>query len=529
MRYGAAAYDAARRVTTREHSSIVGLRTRMSRNGSIAGTSNSCPTMRGKEKMSLHELRQRFEAAGQGHAFRFFDSLSNAQREELLADLRLVDLNRLQALRAAIPAQQPQSAHCLAAQAPAAIAPAPVLALRSLNFPYAYHSDCAAARVAGEQLVRAGKLAVVLVAGGQGTRLGFDKPKGMLPIFPLSGRTLFDGFCAQVRVAASRFQRPIPLYIMTSDATHDETLAAFEAANWFGLPPADVRFFVQGANPALAPGGKLLLASRSRLALAPDGHGGCIRALAESGCLDDMRTRGCEWVSYVQVDNPFARLIDPVFAGLAAQRDCDAALKSVRKLAPDEKVGVFALVNGATSVVEYTELGPALSSSRASDGTLLYNTGNTAMHMFRRSFLETVAADDRALPLHAAFKAVLHIDETGAHVTPEKPNAWKFEQFIFDVLPRAKNAFALEVPRRREFLPVKSADGETSPASARELMQAEWRDTLRGMGIPLSDAQAVEIAPELWADNDALAAYVQNHRAALTNAAKTASPMLLSP
>ena len=456
--------------------------------------------------MASHaDIRKTFQAIGQGHVFRFWDSLNEAQRAQLMSDCAGVNLERLKDLqRAVIEGERGASG---------AVEPAPMLELESAEFPYRLNKEAIDAAPEGERLLSGGKVACVLVAGGQGTRLGFDKPKGLLPIFPLSGRTLFDGFAAQLRAAGKRYGATPPLFVMTSDETYDETVSAFKSAKFYGLQPWHVRFFKQANNPALTSDGKLVLAEKHRLAVSPDGHGGCIAALARSGCLEDMARDGCEWISYFQVDNPAVRACDPAFIGLTAARDSDCSLKAVRKLDPSEKVGVFAYRTELPAIVEYTELSDEQSKQRLPDGSLAYKAGNTASHVFRRTFLERVARDAASLPYHLAFKAVPFVDDEGTVITPEKPNAYKFEQFIFDALPHAENAFALEIARGDEFLPVKSKDGPTSPVAVTAAMQALWRKQLRALGLEVSDTTPVEIAPEFRCDEAGLERAAQRLRA----------------
>jgi UDP-N-acetylglucosamine/UDP-N-acetylgalactosamine diphosphorylase len=443
--------------------------------------------------------------AGQAHVLDALAGLEGVARSELADDLGRLDARTLGTMLGLARQDAPP---------PAAAEPGPVLELESASFPYRYHHDAEDARAVGASLLAAGKVACVLVAGGQGTRLGFDQPKGLYPIWPLSGRTLFDGFAGQLRAAAKRFGVQPPLFVMTSAETHEATVEAFSRHGYWGLAPGRVFFFQQGALPALGTDGRLLLASPSRLAVAPDGHGGCVRALAEGGHLARMAELGCEWISYFQVDNPAVTVCDTAFIGLAARNHSDACLKVVRKIDPAEKVGVFGLRAGRAAVIEYSELPAADAARRATDGGLAYRGGSIAVHVFRRAFLERVAATPDGLPLHRAFKKVAHWDGTGI-VEPAAPNAFKFERFIFDVLPEAENVFALEVPRSAEFLPVKESAGTYSPDAIRAAMQSEWRDVLRRAGFTVADTAKVEIAPELWGARDVLAHHLDSHRAGI--------------
>ncbi len=341
------------------------------------------------------------------------------------------------------------------------------------------------------------------MAGGQGTRLGFDKPKGMFPIGPVSQATLFQILAEQVLARSRRAGKPIPYFVMTSDATHDETIAFFTEHNFFGLPRGDVFFFAQGNMPAVdATTGKLLLADKATLSTSPDGHGGMLAALAKAGLLDEMRRRGIDFLHYHQVDNPTAIVCDPVFLGFHAERQAEMSVKVVAKRLAGERMGVAVDVDGRTQIIEYSDLPPEVAAKTDERGELLLWAGSTAIHVFSRAFLDRVAHSETALPFHIAHKKVPCCDEHGAPVAPERENAYKFERFIFDALPAATRSLVLETDRAREFNPVKNASGDDSPATAREALLRLHRGWLREAGVEVDDQTPVEVSPLFALDAD---------------------------
>lgn len=340
----------------------------------------------------------------------------------------------------------------------------------------------------GEQMLARGEVAVVLVAGGQGTRLGFDGPKGTFPIGPVSGASLFQIHAEKIVALCRRHGRDLPLYVMTSPENHDATLRFFAEHDQFGLP--HVRMFTQGQMPAVdRDSGKILLAEKGRVALSPDGHGGTLAALAQPGpgggpsCLNEMRSRGVRTVFYFQVDNPFAQIADPAFLGLHHAAASEVSFKVIEKLAPEEKLGVVVTINGVPRVIEYSDLPPALAEAQEVDHSLKYWAGSIAVHLFEIDFMERVLAHAETFPYHRAFKKVPFVDDAGQIVTPQEPNAVKFERFIFDTLPLANRWVLVETDRAQEFEPLKNATGRDSPASVRQRMTDQFADWLEAAGV----------------------------------------------
>ena len=368
------------------------------------------------------------------------------------------------------------------------------------------------AREAGEALLRENRLAAVLLAGGQGTRLGFDGPKGAFPFAPVTRRTLFHHHAAKVAAIRARYGCDLPLYVMTSPQNDAATRELFAANARYGLPEGSVRFFVQGTMPAVdIETGAVLLEAPDRLALSPDGHGGLLAAMRREGVLEELRARGVETVLTFQVDNPLLRLARPELIGFHALRGAEMSSVVVAKLAPEERMGVVATVDGRTAVVEYSDLPDVLAGRLAPDGSLELWAGSIAVHCLQRTFVERLTEGGLALPFHRAEKRVPYVTPDGGLVEPERPNAVKFETFLFDALPLARAAATVESDRAEEFSPIKNAEGADSPETAvRDLnrLYGRWLSEA-GVAVPC-DAEGdptvdIEIDPRLALDAEELA------------------------
>ena len=320
---------------------------------------------------------------------------------------------------------------------------------------------------AGKKEIEAGKYAVVTMAGGQGTRLGYVAPKGTFKIGGGVEKSLFEALSDTIKEARSKFNAKIPWYIMTSRENNNATEKFFEKNDFFGLPYEDVKFFKQGELPMLDTNGKLMLDETGLIKLASDGHGGVFESIVKNGYLDDMKTRGIEWIFISGVDNVLAGLVDPIALGLAITEGTQATGKSVVKRSPDENVGVFCKKNGKPYVIEYTEITEQMANARDEKGELLYGESHILTNLFNIKALENIAHNK--LPYHKAFKKAKYMDENGEIVKPEKPNAFKYESFIFDAFERMDNMSILRVKREDEFAPLKNAEGNDSPDTARQL------------------------------------------------------------
>jgi UDP-N-acetylglucosamine/UDP-N-acetylgalactosamine diphosphorylase len=429
-------------------------------------------------------LREHYESHGQGHVFRFWDELDASGRKQLQAQAAAIDLPAV--LRA-------HAASCRPEPPAADLGPAPVERLPQHGGDPAQH-ELAAER--GRDMLAAGRVAACVVAGGQATRLGFDGPKGTFPLGPVTKRSLFELQAQKIRGLRRRHGRPLPWYVMTSPATDAATRAFFERNQYFGLPSEDVVFFVQAMVPSADFDGRLMLERPDRIFENPSGHGGTLPALLACGALDDMDSRGIDTIFYYQVDNPLVRIADPVYLGFHDAAGAEMSCKVVRKVDPAEKVGVVAQVGGGIRVIEYTELDDAQRCAHDADGALVYWAGSIAIHVFETAFVRRVAADaDRLLPYHASDKAIPALDAGGRRVKPSRPNGRKLERFVFDALPAATRVCVVEADRATEFSPVKNAEGENSPKTARRTLSARaraWIDAAGIEGIPPEAAIEVD-------------------------------------
>ncbi|MEW6742450.1 MAG: UDPGP type 1 family protein [Planctomycetota bacterium] len=447
-------------------------------------------------------LRKAFCDADQGHVFRFWEDLSEGEQRAFLEQLAKVDLDLLRRLLDEHLAPHKEVA-------PRSIEPAPFIPIPQTEDELA---RARAAREAGEVLLRAGQVAVVIVAGGQATRLGFEGPKGLYPIGPVSGKCLFEIHAEKIRALVRRYGAPLPLFIMTSASNDAATRDAFKSASYYGLDPGDVYFFEQEMLPAVTRSGHLILAERGRLFMSPDGHGGCLKALRCSGCLDIMRQRHLREIFYCQVDNPLVRIADPVFLGHHVREAAEMSLKVVRKRDPSEKVGVVVVADGKLSVIEYTDLGGELAAALDAAGELRFAAGSIAIHALAVSFAERLTeGGDLRLPFHKALKAIATVDEKGHPKSPDEPNGIKFEAFIFDALPLARKAVIVEVRREDEFSPVKNASGVDSAATCRQDMSRFFARWLEAAGLHVeSSAGAIEVSPLFALDEEEFAAKVRH-------------------
>ena len=340
-----------------------------------------------------------------------------------------------------------------------------------------------ALREIGQKLIDEGKVAAFTVAGGQGTRLGWNGPKGSFPAAPLTGKPLFRLFAEQILAANRRAERRIAWYIMTSPINDAETRAFFRDNNYFGLERTDIFMFPQGVLPSYDDDGRFMLASPEMIAVNPDGHGGSLRALRKSGAVEHMKSRGIEQISYFQVDNPSVRALDPLFLGLhldPERSSGEMSSKMIPKTSPEEKVGVFCSIDDRTCVIEYSDLPEELAQATDDTGKLRFIAGSIAIHALSVDFVDRITDGHNAqgLPLHKARKKVpRYLPDEGRTDSPETPNATKLEMFIFDAIPLAGRSLVYETDRVEEFAPIKNSEGVDSPGSSHELQferAARW-------------------------------------------------------
>lgn len=313
------------------------------------------------------------------------------------------------------------------------------------------------------------KVGAILLAGGQGTRLGFDKAKGMYNIGETKELYIFEQLIANLRKVTSAADVWVPLYIMTSEKNDEQTREFFREHDFFGYNPDYVKFFVQEMVPAVDFDGNVLVEAEDSLAMSPNGNGGWFKSLIKAGYDADIKEKGVEWLNVFAVDNVLQQIADPVFVGATIESGCVSGAKVVRKVDPYERVGAMCLEDGKPSIVEYYELTPEMAEARDEKGTLLYGFGVILNYLFRVDKLLEIA--EKSLPLHVVEKKVPYIDENGVAVKPETPNAYKFETLILDMVYMMDNCLSFEVDREKEFAPVKNATGTDSVESARALLK----------------------------------------------------------
>ena len=456
--------------------------------------------------MTTEQLIAAYRAAGQGQVFAFWDSLDAGERAQLAAQAAEIDLAEIEQLNRTLVLKSAGGAGVNLD----GLTPAPCTRLPEHG---GRAADWQEAQNAGEAALRAGRVAAFTVAGGQGTRLGYDGPKGTFAITPLRRKPLFQVFAEKIKAVGLRYGRPLHWFIMTSHANHEQTETFFTANRYFGLDQSRVHLFRQGRMPAVGFDGKILLETPSTLALSPDGHGGSLRALHRSGALDLMKAEGIDTISYFQVDNPIVRCVDAAFIGFHLAAHSDMSSKMVPKAYAEEKVGHFCLQHGKVVVVEYSDMPMTMQRETNADGSLRYSAGSIAIHVIDREFARRLATGGEgvALPFHRADKKIATIDAGGQPVKPAKANGVKFEMFVFDALPFARNSIVIETGRADDFSPVKNAEGVDSPQTCRDDQLRQFARWLRSAGATVeTDATglpkvAIEVSPLFGYDADSFA------------------------
>ncbi|MEO7597382.1 MAG: UDPGP type 1 family protein [Opitutus sp.] len=466
--------------------------------------------------MAQSPLIEKFQRAGQGHVFAFFDQLKPEEQRRLLDEAGEIDLDEIQQLTDSLLKKEAAAGVNLKGLDPAPYEPLPGHGGNA--------ADWEKAKTEGEAALRAGRVAAFTVAGGQGTRLGYDGPKGTFPVTPLKQKTLFQVFAEKIQAAGVRYGRPLHWFIMTSHQNHEATEAFFQDNTFFGLEQQRVHFFRQGRMPAVDFEGKILMETTGSIALSPDGHGGSLRALGRSGALDLMQREGIDILSYFQVDNPLVRCIDPAFIGWHIGKGSEMSSKMVPKAYPEEKLGHFCTQHEELVVIEYSDLPMEMQKQTDPSGKLRYIAGSIAIHILDREFVRRMAKATGAgdaesgavkagatLPFHRADKKITTIDAQGQSVKSGKPNGVKFEMFVFDALPFARNPVVIETRRADDFSPVKNAEGLDSPKTCRDDQIRQFGRWLKANGAELkTDATGlpevtIEVSPTFGYDEDSFA------------------------
>lgn len=327
----------------------------------------------------------------------------------------------------------------------------------------------------GKNIIMTGKFAVATMSGGQGTRLGYSKPKGTFKIdVEPKPKYLFEIVCDTLKRANKQYDVVIPWYIMTSEENNDEIIEFFEENNYFEYPKKDVMFFKQGQMPLISEEGKLLVSENKTIKEASDGNGGIFKSMATSGCLADMEKRGVKWIFIGSIDNVLLKMADPSLIGLAEAKNVKIATKSVLKSGPKERVGVICRRDGKVGVIEYSEMPEELAEAVDEDGELIYGESHIMCNLFNLDVLKELSKI--TLPYHKAYKKNSYLNEDGELVVPEKPNSYKFETFIFDSFNYVSDIAILRGSREVDFAPVKNKEGVDSPATARELYNNYWKN-----------------------------------------------------
>ncbi|MCM8777266.1 MAG: UTP--glucose-1-phosphate uridylyltransferase [Candidatus Omnitrophica bacterium] len=339
----------------------------------------------------------------------------------------------------------------------------------------------------GENSIKAGETAVMIVAGGQGSRLGYPYPKGMYPISPVKGKSLFQIATEKVLALSLKYKINIPLLIMTNPETKEMIENFFNGNNYFGLTKECIFFFNQDILPSITPDGKLIIKEKTSIFANPDGHGGSLKAIWQSGLLDRMEKQGIKRIFYCHIDNPLVNVNDPVFLGWHIKEGAEFSLKVVKKREPEEKVGHFVISDGKPTIIEYIEFPDELKYKKDINGNLIFWAGSIGIHFIETSFIRKINKDGFALPYHRQVKKT--------KIDNEEKEIWKFETFVFDAIPLADKVCCVETIREDEFAPLKNKEGEDSPEEVKKAMMNFYRKKLEELGIYVSSDVKVEVSP----------------------------------
>ncbi|XP_066247072.1 UDP-N-acetylhexosamine pyrophosphorylase [Euwallacea similis] len=450
--------------------------------------------------ISLDQIKEVIRECEQEHILKFYEELKNDERESFLNQLKRIKFKEVNGLF-----KKAQKAYSEGVEkVDSRIQPIPIDQFGSEK--NADPEEVLTYRSLGLEAVSQGQVAVLLLAGGQGTRLGVSYPKGMYSVDLPSGKTLFQIQSERIRRVMQLAQQEtgrngsIVWYIMTSGPTNATTKKFLETNNYFGLNKENVKLFQQGLLPCFDFEGKILMEGKSVIALAPDGNGGIYRALMENHILDDMEKRGIKYIHAHSVDNILVKVADPVFLGYCIKKEAECGAKVVSKNSPNEAVGVVCKVDGKYQVVEYSEITEQTANLRNSSGNLVFSAGNICNHFFTTSFLQKIGKQyESELKLHVAKKKIPYIDDKGEKVKPSKPNGIKIEKFIFDVFQFTDKFVTWEVPRISEFSALKNADaaGKDCPSTARTDLLTLHKSYIEQVGGHINEGVEVEISPLL--------------------------------
>ena len=401
--------------------------------------------------MGIEALKNLLKEKGQSHLLRFFERLNDDERQSLISEISNIDWSFLDALHQK---NNPETT--------LNIEEIDALSLNEISEQEDIY------RTIGYEAIRSGKLCLLLLAGGQGTRLGFDKPKGCFNVGISKQLYVFELLIAHTMDVVSATGTWIPFYIMTSNINYTDTVRFFEMHDYFGYNPEYIHFFIQEMNPATDFSGKILMQSQHELALSPNGNGGWFHSMYKAGLLDHLLNSNTEWINVFSVDNVLQRIADPVFLGATIKSEKMCGAKVVRKTYPEEKVGVMCKADGRPHIIEYYEMTDQMLNKRTKDGSLAYGFGVILNYLFPIKRLKETL--DHTMPLHVVSKKVPYIDKLGNYVTPNEPNAYKYETLALDLIREMDDCIVFEVDREKQFAPIKNKDGVDSVDSARELL-----------------------------------------------------------
>ena len=405
-----------------------------------------------EQTMTLEEAKKKCEAAGQEHLLAYYDELTKEEQEVLLAQIEKIDITLLDLLK-----QDSKEV------AKGKLEPLGAVTLEEIQNGKADYEKL------GQEAIRAGKVGAVLLAGGQGTRLGLDKPKGMLNVGVHKKLYLFEQLIRNIMDVVNATGAWVPLFVMTSEKNNKDTVEFFKENNFFGYNEEYVFFFVQQMAPSVSYEGKIYMEEKGRISTSPNGNGGWFISMVRAGLLDTVKKLGVEWLNVFSVDNVLQKIADPVFVGAVLKHNCVCGSKVVAKADPYEKVGVLCLEDGRPSIVEYYEMTEEMIHLRDKQGKLLYNYGVILNYLFSVATLEKIMNEN--LPTHIVEKKIPYMDAEGNQIKPDKPNGYKFETLVLDMIHKMENCLSFEVEREKEFAPIKNATGVDSLESARELMK----------------------------------------------------------
>ncbi len=400
--------------------------------------------------MRYQEAYDKLEKYGQLHVFQYYDELSGYEKEALFKQIMDTDLAVLQ-----------QCAHREELNPRGVITPIEVMQLAQIEERREEFTQI------GLEAIRAGRVGAVMLAGGMGTRLGSDEPKGIYNIGLTKEVFIFQRLVENLMDVVQQAGAWVPLYVMTSDKNHEVTVSFFREKNYFGYDADHVIFFKQDMAPASDYHGKVYMEEKYKMSTSPNGNAGWFVSMKKAGLVDKIKETGIEWLNVFAVDNVLQRIADPCFVGATIAMNCAAGAKVVKKNAPDERVGAMCLEDGRPSIVENYELTDEMKKAKDADGNPAYDFGVILNYIFKTNKLVEIM--DRQLPLHVVEKQIPYRDEEGKYIEPDVPNGYKYETLVLDMIHEVENCLAYEVDREKEFAPIKNAVGIDSVETAREL------------------------------------------------------------